>query len=295
MSFDLRISSYSTALYATWVFVDQWKLLLDAGDGVTAGLMSKLRRVRTVALTHPDRDHLTGMLQLLQLQGREMAQVCYPRDAGSFPALADFAQRFDPGCSDQVRWQPVAPGDTLALQDNLYIEVLPNRHWRDVPATVVKTVSYRVCRRTQVLRPELRGAPQATLDQLRLTQGREALVTDHVEELLTYTGDTPVVDAAAWGHPQILIHESTFLEDAAAEQSTRRNVHSALPAVLELAAQVNPHALILIHFSTRYAVEQIRQAVRDCATAQRIAFPIWIVPPGEVVRDLFRTEAVWEG
>ena len=32
--FDLQITLYSTALYATWIFIDQWKLLFDAGDGV---------------------------------------------------------------------------------------------------------------------------------------------------------------------------------------------------------------------------------------------------------------------
>lgn len=41
----LRITSYSTALF-------------DCGDGVSAGLGQKGRKVKTIALSHVDRDHL---------------------------------------------------------------------------------------------------------------------------------------------------------------------------------------------------------------------------------------------
>ena len=43
-----KISCYSTALFSTWFFVEELGLLFDAGDGVTANLMQKSRKVKQV-------------------------------------------------------------------------------------------------------------------------------------------------------------------------------------------------------------------------------------------------------
>jgi ribonuclease Z len=40
-------------------------LLFDCGDSAAAGLLPKGRKVKTVAVTHADRDHLSGLLQFL--------------------------------------------------------------------------------------------------------------------------------------------------------------------------------------------------------------------------------------
>ncbi|WP_282456680.1 hypothetical protein [Chitinophaga sedimenti] len=37
----LTISGYSTALFATWYFIDELGILLDAGDGLTSSLLQK--------------------------------------------------------------------------------------------------------------------------------------------------------------------------------------------------------------------------------------------------------------
>lgn len=44
----LRITGYSTALFATWFFIEELGLLLDAGDGVSAGLLQKSRKVKQI-------------------------------------------------------------------------------------------------------------------------------------------------------------------------------------------------------------------------------------------------------
>jgi hypothetical protein len=47
MSQKITITAYSTALFSTWIFVDQWRLLLDAGDGVCAGFPSEFKTLTT--------------------------------------------------------------------------------------------------------------------------------------------------------------------------------------------------------------------------------------------------------
>lgn len=93
----LNISGYSTALFSTWYFIEELGLLLDAGDGLTATLLQKARKVEHVFISHADRDHLTGLLQFNQLNAREgFPKIYYPFHCGSFPALEEFTKRFDP-------------------------------------------------------------------------------------------------------------------------------------------------------------------------------------------------------
>ncbi len=93
----LTIKGYSNALYATWWFLEEWGLLFDCGDGVSAGLGQKGRKVRTIALSHVDWDHSSDLLNFLQLNGRgQLPVIYYPADCGSVPALAEFSRRFDP-------------------------------------------------------------------------------------------------------------------------------------------------------------------------------------------------------
>ena len=294
--FDLQITLYSTALYTTWIFIDQWKLLFDAGDGVTAGLLHKSRKVQTVALTHADRDHLAGLLQFLQLNGRPGApRLLYPRDSNSFRSLAAFTAQFDPTTSAGVVWQAVAPGDVIPLQKQLQLRVRPSLHWRDVPADQVKVVAYTVQHAASSLRPDLLGLPQAELDAIRLRDGRDSLMNTRTHDLLTFSGDTPLMPADAWGQPQLLIHEATFLDDetAADAAATRYNRHSGLPGVLDMALALAPQGLILTHFSLRYAPEEIIATIQREAQQRQLPFPVWAVMPGEIQRDILHTPPVW--
>src|ERR1700754_3773644 len=93
---QLTITGYSTALFATWYFVEEWGVLFDAGDGIISALLQKSRKVDHVFISHADRDHLTGLLQFNQLNARPGFPVMhYPKDAGSFPVLEEFSKRFD--------------------------------------------------------------------------------------------------------------------------------------------------------------------------------------------------------
>ena len=84
----LKITGYSTALFSTWYFIEELGLLLDAGDGVTSSLLQKARKIENVFISHADRDHLTGLLQLNQLNAREgFPKIFYPFNCGSFPAI----------------------------------------------------------------------------------------------------------------------------------------------------------------------------------------------------------------
>jgi ribonuclease Z len=293
MSEKYSITAYSTALFSTWIFVEQLGLLLDAGDGVCAGLLQKSRKVRTVAVTHPDRDHVTGILQLQQLNAQNgVPEIFYPTDSGSFPALAEFCRNFDPGRGDQITWSPVRPGDDRPLIGDFRLKVIANDHFNDKPGQV-KSVSYMVTRHARKLKAEFVGLAGNELAELSRKQGSDYLTNAVEERVLGYSGDTSVSNASLWAGCRILIHEATFLKESDAGNREGRHSHSYLDEVLRMASEAKPQQLILNHFSSRYTHEEIIAAIRREASTLQLPFPIFAILPGEIARDILARPAVW--
>jgi ribonuclease Z len=293
MADKLTITGFSTALFSTWIFVEQLGLLLDAGDGVCAGLLQKSRKIQKVAITHPDRDHVTGILQLQQLNAQNgVPEIFYPADCGSFPALARFCQDFDPGRGDQVSWSPVKPGDSRVIGAGLSLKVIANDHFHDRPQ-LVKSVSYLVVRSNRKLKKEFSGMAQSKLAELSRERGADH-ITELVEEwLIGYSGDTSVASAPQWASCATLIHEATFLEHADAGDRTARHQHSVLGDVLRMAAEAQPRRLILNHFSSRYSQMEIASAIQAKAGDWKLSFPIFAIMPGEIARDILARPPVY--
>ncbi len=286
----MKIAAYSTALYSTWIFIEELRLLFDAGDGVAAALGGKGRKAKTVALSHSDRDHVTGLLQLQQLHARHNGlRVLYPADSRGIPLLADFCRRFDPWAGPYVNWERVLPEERVPLEGDLALIPVTNTH---VPGKGVRSLAYKVVRRVRKLKPEYAGTPGevlATMDRGETTQEIE-------RPLLAFSGDTGPMDPETWSGQPILIHEATFLRQADVERGPERTqLHSCLDEVLDLARAARPERLVLTHLSPRYAEEEARAVIGGMARELGLEFPIWLVPPGRTVGDVFGEAAVWGG
>ncbi|MGV3614353.1 MAG: MBL fold metallo-hydrolase [Fimbriimonas sp.] len=295
MADRLTITAYSTALYSTWVFVEELRLLFDAGDGVTAHLLGKSRKAERVALSHSDRDHVTGLLQLQQLTARatNRLEVIFPADSGSIPRLAEFCAKFDPWSGPYLSLSPVRPEDEISLGNDLVMKVMVNTHVPAAPG-VVKSVSYFVVRRIRKLCPEFRDLPGVEIARLRAERGEEALTFVEERGVLAYAGDTGITSPDPWRGCATLIHEATFLRAEDMDKGPERTqLHSMLPEVLAMAREASPSELILTHFSSRYGEEEIQAEVRRLAQDLRIEFPVHVVPPGRVVEDVLAGRAVW--
>jgi ribonuclease Z len=287
------LSGYSTARYATWFHVAEAGLLMDAGDGLVAGLMSSGGTVKTIAVSHADRDHLSGLLHFVQLFGKPgTPQILYPESSGSFPALSDFSKAFDPQQPGSPTWTPMKAGMEFPLEGGLILKTLSNRHVPAEPGQT-KSLSFVLLRRTRKLKAEYQGLPGHELAELKKLHGADFISDPLDHEELLYTADTPVEPASHWGKPKVMIHECTFLDKATAETKHQIARHAYLDAVLDVAAEVSPATLVLSHFSTRYTAEQIEQGIVKGATKRRLPFPIHAVLPGLVCRDLLRARPVY--
>ncbi len=294
MSRTLTISGFSTARFSTWFFLDEPRVLFDVGDGVAAQLGSKCSKVRHVFISHADRDHLGGLIQFYQLAANppNPPKFYYPKDSGSFPALKDFLERFDPNLAT-CEWIPLEGGMRVDIATHLTVEVGENDHIRITTRGAVdevKSLDFTLIEGRRKLRSEFTGLPGAEIGRLRAEHGEDH-VTERVESrLFAFSGDTPQFETTRWRDTEILVHEATFI---APDQADRG--HSELGAVLRAASTLDLKALILTHFSSRYTHEQIVDAIASAAARLDLGFPVFAVLPGEVVRDVLAKDPVWTG
>jgi ribonuclease Z len=95
------------------------------------------------------------------------------------------------------------------------------------------------------------------------------------ENILGYSGDTPVENFDIWDNTRILIHEATFLSKVEIEDNdTRRNKHSVLEEVIRAAVSIDIKVLILGHFSSRYTNEEI-EGIISCCQRYNATFPVY--------------------
>ena len=183
---DLTISGYSTALFSTWYFVEELGLLLDAGDGVISNLLQKSRKIKYVFISHADRDHLTGLLQLNQLNARPLfPKILFPKDSKSITALERFSKSFD----NQVQateWIPLAAGQEVEIKKDIIVTSIKNSHVAS-PDSVLKSCGYLVQHRKFKLRKEFLHLAQQDVIAIRRQLGDENIMQEVRENMVGYS------------------------------------------------------------------------------------------------------------
>jgi len=292
---NFTISGYSTALFSTWYFIEELDLLFDAGDGVVAGLTQKAGKVKHIFISHADRDHLTGLLQFVQLNSRDgFPRIYYPADSGSFSALQNFSSVFDPH-KNPATWIPITAYDRIEIAKDIYVKPVVNEHVRHTPGQT-KSLSYIVEKDKQKLRPAFSGLSGNEIATLRKTNGDDYVMETKIEKILAYSGDTPIENDGRWDDVQVLIHEATFLQSTdVADFETRGNKHSTLDDVMEMTSKLPLKMLILGHFSARYHSDVINQKIVELCHQHQIQFPVYRLLPGEIYRNVLETALIYAG
>lgn len=282
----LTITAYSTALFSTWIFVDELGLLFDCGDGAASGLLQKARKVKHAFISHADRDHLSGIMQFTHLNVRDgLPNLYFPRDCGSFEPFREFITAFDPDRPDPT-WHPLDPGDCVPIGRQHSVVARGNKHV--VVPGKTKSFDFVVVETRRKLRPENSGLSGPDLVKLRTERGEDAVTVASTTNVLGYSADSPSLEPERWANMPVLIHEATFLLPGEA-----RGAHSNLVQVLEGAKQASPGKLVLTHFSSRYSHAEIGEAVVAGCRDLAIDFPVHVVLPGEVSRDVLGQSPLW--
>ncbi len=288
----MNISGFSTARYSTWYFLEEHRVLFDAGDGVSVALGPKCQKVQHVFLSHADRDHIGGLLQLNQLGARAVKPLSfyYPKDSGSFPALRNFIDPFDPWLAKSV-WTPVEAGMRIQISKQHVVEIGENDHIAVTSPHLprqVKSLDFSLLEMRKRLRAEFQGLDGEIIKRLRREYGDAHISEKFASRLFGFSGDAPHFDIERWRGTSVLIHETTFIKPDHGNRG-----HCELGDVLRAARQLDLKALILSHFSERYEVSFIKAEIVRLAAGLEIGFPVFAVPPRTTVFDILSQEPVW--
>ena len=285
---NFTISGYSTALFATWIFIEELGLLFDAGDGLSSSLLQKSRKVKKAFISHADRDHLGGIPQFIQLNAREgLPIIHYPKDSGSFPALKSFLEKFDPHVSG-VQWIPIQENMEFKVKGKYFVKSIRNNHIVVAPE-ISKSLSYLLVEKKNKLKTEFLSLSGKEIGALVKEHGQEHISDQIEEKIIGYSGDTPVDDYERWDNTKILIHEATFLDDHEG-LNTKMHKHSRLHEVMEMVSTINVEKLILTHFSTRYDEDQIDDRIKRLIKSYNIKIPVYRISPGKICHDILTQE-----
>ncbi len=217
----------------------------------------------TVCLTHGHLDHAAGLAHHAsrrRLDGMPAARVFAPEEAvPDLEAWLTFSQRLEKVDYD-LHVTPVRPGRSIALRQDLELKILPGRHR-------VPTVGYLFSEVRRKLKDEFLHLTGEEIVALR-SKGVEVTRREETP-LLAYPGDCgPAIFEAApeLFRARVLLIECSFLKPEDLDRA-RDYDHLHLQDFLERAALFENEVIVLTHFSQRYRVEEIREALRELPVA----------------------------
>jgi ribonuclease Z len=298
---DIQLAIHSSPRFSTWIWIPDWRILIDAGDGATQAMGYKIRKIDTVAMTHAHRDHLGGLLQVVNQRGEAGAfALIHPCGSSSFPQLETFANRFNPGTSHNAIWHRAEEGDEFPTGiEGRFVKAFRTRHYADDNLEKQpRSLGYHLIWRKQKVRPEYRDLPQIALDAVREKVGREGITMPVSEKWISIGGDGCPLSVEAVADTKLLLHEATFLssDDYEAEEAGEDvgHVHSTVDEALRVAHEAQIENVALYHISTRYTDQEIRDAVRASAEKLGLKAKVWAVLPRRVYWNLLKEKPVWE-
>ncbi|KAJ8771860.1 hypothetical protein K2173_027037 [Erythroxylum novogranatense] len=148
-------------------------------------------------------------------------------------------------------------GEEFYLRKDLKVRAFRTYH-------TIKSQGYVVYSIKLKLKQEYHGLPGNEIKNLKLS-GVEITNTITAPEI-AFTGDTMsdfIVDESNIDilRSRILVMESTFVDDLVAVDHARDYGHTHLSEIIQYADKFENKAILLIHFSARYTVEEIQEAV----------------------------------
>lgn len=212
----------------------------------------------TIFVTHAHLDHMAALpvyVARRRMMKMEPPTIYLPEENLEWvDRLLKVWQRLDRGRM-VCQLVGVKPGQEIELSRDHVVTVFETRH-------TVPSVGYLVWQRRKKLKLEYQSLGGNEIRDLRLA-GVE--VTHEVRTpLVCYTGDTappgldnypPLYDS------KILITELTFFRPEHRKEKIYKFGHMHLDDIIERADKFNNELIIAMHFSTRYATDQIERAV----------------------------------
>ncbi len=272
----------SKALYSTWIYYSPDRMLIDCGEGASTYLGNKAFAVKRVFITHGHADHIAGLWGLVNTRNNAMGdkekalEIYYPKGGKSVEEFLNFIMRVNSDLKYTLSVKALEVGEEVVLHRTGSAQRII-RPFRTHHTVNEVSFGYNVYEKRKRLKDQYRHLSQSEIVKLVKEFGREEITTEYEHKILTVSGDaTPIKVENAW-ETDLLIHESTFLD----EMDRKGNNHSSVREVLELAKRAKAKAVVLYHISTRYE-RKVKRLINRAVEDSKIEIPVMYVHPSRV-------------
>jgi ribonuclease Z len=250
------IEGYSRAMVQSVWRVPEWDVGFDLG-----AVPWQFLPTPTWFVTHAHLDHLAGLPLLVSR--RALMELPTPTtiylpeevvdDAFELLKVWERLDRGPQGCT----LKGLRAGDEVTLSPLHAVTTFATRH-------PVPSLGYVVWERRQKLKPEYHGLPGEQIRDLR--KAGTAVTEEQRLPLLCYTGDTspagldenPIAYEA-----RVLITEMSFVRVNHPRENVHRFGHMHIDDFIERADRFRNELVIVAHVSSRYDIEETKQAVAE--------------------------------
>ena len=256
----LTIEGYSRAAVQSYWRIPELKLGFDLG-----GSPWDFMNIPTIFITHAHLDHMAALpvyVARRRMMKMEPPTIYLPEENVEWAdRLLKIWQKLDRGRMN-CQLIGVKPGQEIELSRDHVVTVFATSH-------TVPSVGFLVWQRRKKLKPKYMALSGNEIRDLRMSG--EEVAHEVRTPLVCYTGDTsppgidnypPLFDA------KILITEITFFRPEHRKEKIYKFGHMHLDDIIERADKFHNELIIAMHFSTRYATNQIEKAVMKKIPAQ---------------------------
>lgn len=268
MNNELNISIFSKALYSSWCYVPQHKILFDCGEGAATAIGNSLANIERIFIGHNHADHTLGLPSVVGCRnsGRGISRnketqdhnkpltIYYPKDNTHINALFDFVMGRNANyLRYKITFVGIEDGFELDLGNKQYIRAFSMYHQKNA-----STLGYVIYENRNRLKPEFRGQDIPSL--LKNGLSKDSINESYRANLFAYCLDAyDIKDYSQLWDCKDVIMDCTFMNEKDRDDMT----HFTLDEAYKICKDNGVKKMYAAHLSGRYDYNEVAKENPD--------------------------------